>query len=79
MKLNAHILSRRKQMCLTQMQLARALGHTTPQFVSNCDRNRCTYPVKSFIKLSKTLNISLDKLLFLRVQDYKLYLRRRIK
>lgn len=46
----------REKSGLTQAELAKALGYTTPQFVSNWERGLCEPPPEKYPKLAKLLN-----------------------
>jgi transcriptional regulator with XRE-family HTH domain len=47
---------------LTQGDIAKKLGYTTPQFVSNWERGLSVPPLDALPKLSKILDIEQDKL-----------------
>lgn len=47
---------------LTQGDIAKKLGYTTSQFVSNWERGLSTPPLEALPKLSKLLGIEQDKL-----------------
>jgi len=43
----------RKAKGLTQADLSKALGFSTPQFISNAERGLCQIPTKHYKKLAK--------------------------
>lgn len=45
---------------MTQKELAKQLGFSTSQFISNIERGLATFPIKKMKKLSKILKISRD-------------------
>jgi transcriptional regulator with XRE-family HTH domain len=47
---------------ITQAQLAKKLGYSTSQFISNVERGICSFPVKKAKKLAKILDIPYDLL-----------------
>ena len=49
---------KREQKGLTQEEVARHLGYTSKQIVSNWERGLCTPPLAALSRLSKLLNIS---------------------
>lgn len=61
----------RKKMGLSQSELSDKLGFTSPQFISNIERNLATLPAKHFVKVARTLNINLKTLIKDYVQDEK--------
>lgn len=40
---------------VSQAELGKALGHSTPQFISNIERGLCGIPVKDFRAIAKVL------------------------
>lgn len=47
----------REENNLTQSKLAKRLGYTTSQYISNIERGLCSFPIKKFPKLAKVLKI----------------------
>lgn len=57
-KIGNFLQTRREAVGLTQMQVARALGYTTAQFVSNWERDLSYPPIKAIPKLAKLYRIN---------------------
>lgn len=62
MNLSEMIQQRRVQIGKTQKQVAVDLGYTTPQFVSNWERNLSYPPVNKLEALAKSLRMKADDL-----------------
>lgn len=60
------IAKRRKELKVSQSQLAEALGYSTPQFVSNWERGISKVPVDKFRRISKKLKIQLNQMVEMR-------------
>lgn len=71
MKLNTLIKKKRILRGVTQFELALKLGYGTPQFVSNCERDKCSYPASKFKTLSKYLDIPIKTLILAKVAAYR--------
>lgn len=53
----------RERAGLTQSQLAKALGYTTPQFISNIERDLAFLPPGKFKAASKALAVPVSKMI----------------
>ena len=53
----------------SQESLAKELGYTQGQFLSNVERGVCTLPPKHWKKLAKLIHVSLEDLIEARLQD----------
>ncbi len=51
----------REKAGLTQREVSDALGYTTPQFISNVERGRCSFPVEKLPKLKRLYRLSNDQ------------------
>lgn len=58
MELNAVLLKARKDLNISQRDLAKKLGYRGPQIVSNWERNLNNVPLKKMKKLIKILNLN---------------------
>ena len=52
MKLNKIILEARKTQGIPQRELSSLLGFGTAQYISNCERDLCSYPAKHLKKFT---------------------------
>lgn len=52
----------RERRGLTQTDVARTLGYSTPQFISNVERGRCRFPIQKLSKLRKLYRMSVDQM-----------------
>ena len=52
-KLGQHLKSNREQMNLTQAQVSRRLGYTSPQFISNIERGISVVPLDTLARMVK--------------------------
>ncbi len=64
---------------LSQLQLARELGYTSPQYVSNWERGICGPPLDKLYQLSKTLRISPQTLMSMILEETEVYLRNELR
>lgn len=56
-KLGVKLRALRVKASLTQLEIADALGYTTPQLVSNWERGVCPPPLASLVRLSSLLDV----------------------
>ncbi|HNC91113.1 MAG TPA: helix-turn-helix transcriptional regulator [Anaerolineales bacterium] len=56
---------------LTQTELAKKLGYSTPQYISNVECGKCSLASKKVIRTSKLLGISLKTMRRLMIKDYE--------
>jgi transcriptional regulator with XRE-family HTH domain len=71
MRLNQYLKAARLKAGLSQRDVAKALGFSTPQFVSNWERHQVGVPPEHFLELSKMYQVPLVKLVRLSVRDYQ--------
>ncbi len=71
MTLEQYLKNRRKKLKYAQGDVARMLGLTSPQFISNLERLRCTWPVKDFLLLSEIFDTPVETMIKMRVEDVK--------
>ena len=64
---------------ISQLQLARELGYTSPQYVSNWERGICGPPLDKLFELSKTLKISPQTLMSMILTETESYLRNELR
>ena len=64
---------------LSQLSLARAVGYSSPQYVSNWERAVCGPPLDKLHALCKTLKIDPKVLLDMIMEDTKSYLTAELK
>lgn len=65
------IKSYRELANLSQAELAKKLGYTSPQFVSNIERGLSEMPTKKLKLLQKVLNIPTQKLIAMKLKPIK--------
>ncbi len=61
-KLSKFIKSNREAAGLTQWQVAKELGYSSPQFISNWERDAASIPVKKARKLGRILRVPLPEI-----------------
>lgn len=69
-KLSKLILDRRKELKMSQVDLAKAIGLRNGQYIYNIESCQCGFPVKSLAKLSIVLQVPLERLKQTMVEDY---------
>jgi len=62
---------RRTQLGLTQAEIAKKLGYSCSQYISNMERAQCHPPAKDIKKLSKILRVNSSTLIAHMVGDYR--------
>jgi len=65
------IKSYRELANLSQAELAKKLGYTSPQFVSNIERGLSEMPTKKLKLLQKVLNIPTQKLIAMKLKPVR--------
>lgn len=70
-KSNKLLYEARKRIGLSQGQLAKALGLSTAQYISNIERGLCPVPIRKVKKFCKILKIEPKVLTSLMAQDYE--------
>lgn len=70
--LGNYLKQKRVQAGVTQSEVAKKLGYSTPQFISNIERGLCSPPLKNLKVLMKMYRIPADELmgLIMREQEY---------
>lgn len=71
MQLNELLRQKRNQSGLSQNALAKKLGFTSPQYVSNFERGLCLPPPSSFKALSKAIGIEVEALIEGATMNYR--------
>ena len=61
--LGSYLKDKRSSKGLTQSDVARKLGYSTPQFISNIERGLCAPPVKNLKVLVKLYKLDPEELL----------------
>lgn len=69
----------REKAGLTQRDVSEALGYSTPQFISNVERGRCSFPVEQLPRLRKLYRMSTDQILDLMMKEERVYLQKTLK
>lgn len=64
----------REEADLTQLELSKKLGFTSPQFVSNWERGICQVPTQVLSKLIKILKLDIHVVIDMRMIDNRAYL-----
>lgn len=70
MRLNKLAKAQREKLNISQARLARAMGWSSPQYVSNFEREYSTIPLKRVPKLCKALKIPLAQARKVLLDDY---------
>jgi transcriptional regulator with XRE-family HTH domain len=70
-RLNRFLKKAREGAGFTQLEFAKKLGYAGSQFVSNCERNACNYPLNKFANIARLLNVKVEKLVSLHVADIR--------
>lgn len=68
-QLNRYLKNRRKELGLSQADVSRKLGYSSPQFVSNWERGLVSPPLSSLPKLMVLLQIPRETLIELVLAD----------
>lgn len=61
----------RERAGLTQNEVSRALGYSTPQFISNVERGRCRFPIQKLSRIRKLYRMSVEQVVELVVKEEK--------
>lgn len=61
----------RERAGLTQSEVSRALGYSTPQFISNVERGRCRFPIQKLPRIRKLYRMSVEQVVELVVKEEK--------
>ncbi len=61
----------RKRSGLTQAQLSKKMGYTSPQFISNIERGLARLPAAKFKAASKIFGVSVKELISMRLKADK--------
>lgn len=69
----------RSEAGLSQLELARELGYSSPQYVSNWERGICGPPLDKLYELSKSLKIDANTLLTMILDETESYLRSELR
>lgn len=69
MTLGTYIKNQRKRLGFSQKELAKNLGFTDTQVISNIERNVASIPIKRISDFAKVLNLSEDLMLFSIIRD----------
>jgi len=70
-QLGQYLQNKRQAAGLTQMQVARKLRYSSPQFVSNFERGLCSPPMKNLRTLVKLYDIDARELIDLIIKEQK--------
>jgi transcriptional regulator with XRE-family HTH domain len=73
------LLNARTQSGLSQLALARELGYTSPQYVSNWERGVCGPPLDKLNDLSRLLRIDSKVVMKMILDDTEAYLRKELR
>lgn len=73
------LLRYRERAGLSQAALAKILGYSSPQFISNIERGRCEIPVSKFKLLAKKIKIPIRKLIEYKLANSERRLRQALK
>ncbi|MBX3039603.1 MAG: helix-turn-helix transcriptional regulator [Bdellovibrionaceae bacterium] len=78
-KLATFLREARIEAGLSQIEVAKALGYSTSQFISNWERELAAPPVKILKRLGKLYSISSDRLLEMLIEQSEETLRRQFR
>lgn len=73
--LSNYLSEKRLAKGFTQGELAKALGYTSPQFISNWERGLAEPPLEALKKMVKILDLDRDELISILMKLQELYLR----
>ena len=76
--LNEFLKSKRRSAGLTQMEASLALGHTSPQYVSNFERCLCEPSLETAVKLCEFYGVSNQELYEVMVELFEADLESRL-
>lgn len=76
--LGEYLKNKRKNRGLTQWDVAKELGYTSPQFISNFERGLCAPSFDTLPKLIKMYGIPEDEILNLLMQQQEKFLREKL-
>lgn len=79
MTLEQFLKQRRVELGITQAQMAKHFGHSSPQYCSNYERGKCTLAPAQFRLVSRVLKVPLEDLIEMRGEDVKASLRKKLK
>lgn len=65
------LAKRRTELNITQSDLSRSLGYSSPQFVSNWERGLCSPPLQIMSQLCDSLKISKKEVTELLLKQYR--------
>ncbi len=67
--LNRYLRDRRKQLGMSQADIAKELGYSSPQFVSNWERGLVSPPLTSLARLMQILKVPRQTMIDLILED----------
>ena len=70
-ELNKILLEKRKELGLTQMEVAGELGYLSPQFISNWERGLANPPIPALKQLVKIYKLNQDEVFALLVDSHR--------
>jgi len=73
------VKTKREKLGISQFKLAKDLGYTTPQFVSNFERELAGIPLSKLKKLSKILKLSTNEMRDALVSEYETEIKKALK
>lgn len=76
--LGSYLKESRKKAGWTQWDVAKKLGYSSPQFISNVERGLCELPLSKIKKLREALNLDRDTLIHLLLKPRIARLRREL-
>jgi transcriptional regulator with XRE-family HTH domain len=74
--LGSYFKRKREENGLTQLEVSRALGYTSSQYISNFERGLCTPPMKKLKQLVKLFRLDENEVLRMLVEQYEEYMRK---
>lgn len=72
--INKLILSQRKNKNMSQAELAKKLGYTSPQFVYMLESGKSKFPISNLKRLFQALDLDKKKVMKILLKEYKLKL-----
>ena len=67
--LGSYLKEKRTAAKLTQLEVARKLGYSSPQFISNFERGLCSPPLKQLKKITKLYKINPNEIIEFMMND----------
>ena len=78
-KMGEFLAEKRIEAGISQIELARAIGYSSPQYVSNWERSICGPPLEKLYDICKLLKLDTNKIMEMIMHDTREYLSAELK